>query len=424
MEYQLGSILSSCEQKKQENHCQKFPILKLKICKYCETQFQPNSGRQEYCSPECKRKYTYRPVQKRQLTCQHCLLNFTPTGSTSKFCSLDCRTKSYELKKYTINLSKFCLGCEQEIHSNRSNTKYCSIDCRRKHQSLINFSGIEGKDYIVCPDCKTRTRQFTLAHVKMHGYSDLNDFKLRNNLTKVTCDEKWKFQTGDANPAFNHGGKLSAWSKNFIHGYDQERHQIQKENHSKFRNDNPGLFKTNIEYWIKETNGDFDKATELYKLFQIRDLNWFIEKYGKDEGKKRHSQKIERWIHSNKKQNFSKVSQELFHCLIKNLPEEFLDSVYFATYERNEMAGYKNKEYRLKINNSYIMPDFVCLKTRKIIEFDGDYWHSEKIANPQREKTRDMKIIQSGFAVMHVQEHRYKKERMEVIQECLNFLIK
>ena len=65
--------------------------------------------------------------------------------------------------------------------------------------------------------------------------------------------------------------------------------------------------------------------------------------------------------------------------------------VYFATYDNpfdDSMRSFTNKEFRLNLGNRMVMPDFFVPSTKKIIEFDGDYWHSERVANPTNERER------------------------------------
>jgi len=86
------------------------------------------------------------------------------------------------------------------------------------------------------------------------------------------------------------------------------------------------------------------------------------------------------------------------------------------------MSTYKNKEYVLELDNTYVRPDFICLTRKKIIEFDGDYWHSPVRANPEREKMRDHRIANAGYKIFHVFEYEYKQNKDKVLQECINFL--
>jgi very-short-patch-repair endonuclease len=243
------------------------------------------------------------------------------------------------------------------------------------------------------------------------------------NMTTITCEKVKELAQGENNPGHHHGGKISKFSKNFVHGYDADWHQEWAKKHSEFRNDNKRLFKSTIEYWQALYPDDPVQAEEEYKNFQIRDLNYFVEKYGEDEGKKRHQQKIERWAKSMPRFNYSMISQDLFNQIMESYTNSDSD-IYYATYERDDMEKYENKEYRLKTKTSYIMPDFVDISKKRIIEFDGDYWHSEAKVNPVREKKRHEQIVNAGFEVIYIREQDYKQDKHQVISECLQFLNK
>lgn len=86
------------------------------------------------------------------------------------------------------------------------------------------------------------------------------------------------------------------------------------------------------------------------------------------------------------------------------------------------MCGYVNKEYTLKLKSRSIKPDFIDVDKKMIIEFDGDYWHSSRVANPSRELERDNSILAEGFKLLRVKESDYKKNKEKVIQECIDFL--
>ena len=293
-----------------------------------------------------------------------------------------------------------------------------------RYNSKQKYTGIEGIDYITCPLCSIRTRQFTLDHAAMHGYNTISEFAKDNNISVITCSSKKEKQCGENNPAYNHNGKLSSWSKNFINGYNLEKHQQHIKNHKKFLSDSKDKFKTNIEYWLKLHNNDTEQATTAYQKFQRRDLSWFVEKYGEVEGKQRHRAKIEKWATNFKKQNYSIISQELFVEIIKKLPKFEHDDIFFATYNNTTMNDYQNKEYILKTTKSFVRPDFLYLSKKKIIEFDGTYWHSNAKANPERERLRDIAIAEQHYNILHITEHDYKTNKEQVIQECINFLIK
>ena len=64
-----------------------------------------------------------------------------------------------------------------------------------------------------------------------------------------------------------------------------------------------------------------------------------------------------------------------------------------------------------------------CKSLKKIIEFDGVYWHRNNPENAKREKIRDEEINTNGYKVLHVSELDYKNNPNETIEKCLDFLI-
>ena len=330
------------------------------------------------------------------------------------------KQKEMGQESQTLRCSKekhlICEICNTDFKSVRKST-CCSERCR---QILRSNRKLENQDHITCPICKQKVKQITIQHARSHGFDTTQEMQENLKMKTMTCESIKELNRGENNPGYQHGGKFSKFSKNFVHGYDAEWHKEWAEKHSQFRNENKELFKSNIEYWQKLHPTDCELAEQKYKEFQIRDLDYFVNKYGEAEGNSRHQQKIDKWVKSMPNYNYSMISQELFNGIMKN----YEGDVYYATYDREDMKEYKNKEYRLKVKGTYVLPDFVDLNTNHIIEFDGDYWHSEAKVNPGREKEREDKIINAGFVIHRVREQDYKKDKDKVIKECLNFLNK
>jgi very-short-patch-repair endonuclease len=325
-----------------------------------------------------------------------------------------------QTSRNTKEVNNVCVICDTKFTSVRK-AKCCSERCRQVRRSNKRLTGTPGYDYIECPVCNQRVKQITAKHARSHGYDSVAHMKESLGMTHVTCQKIRDQVSGENNPGYQHGGRFSKFSENFIHGYDAHWHTQHVENMREHRSENKGLFKTNLEYWLVEHDGDLRKAKESYRKFQTRDLEWFVDRYGETEGPQRHKLKTERWIKSMPRHNFSAISQELFTELMQ-LYNKNHESVYYATYERADMAKYENKEYRLQTSRSFVLLDFVDLRTKKVIEFDGDYWHSEVRANPAREKRRDQEIRAAGYEVLHVGEQDYKNNKQQVLETCLAFL--
>jgi hypothetical protein len=368
------------------------------------------------------------------------LVEFSATGTTQKFCSPKCRGETYKFKLFPGLEDKTCPCCNIDMSKQNPAKKYCSEPCKVKHKSEVKYSGEEGIDYLVCPICKIRTRQFTTKHAKMHGYSSIKDMKETLGLQSVTCEKKKLFSKGENNPGFNHGGKFSAWSKHFVNGYDEIRHNESKRKHSEWVKSHQDQNTFSIEYWKKQTNGDDALAQKLYKESQTRDLEWFIKKYGEDVGPIKHQEKIKKWlktlndkpieqlayINSKKIRKsgcfFSKAEKELFHAIKQHVPSL---SDQISLY-RCEISGTK----RFYIYDMFYQD--------KIIEYNGDFWHANPLvygsdfSNPYNkltqqqilEKDKDKLRVaeESGYKVMVVWECDYKKDKTRIIQECIHFL--
>ena len=159
----------------------------------------------------------------------------------------------------------------------------------------------------------------------------------------------------------------------------------------------------------------------------------YIKRLGEEEGKKKWDiyleNKIKR-ISSNNKQFFSKISQELFDILYKNIEDN--ENIFYATL---------NKEIFMKDNKKIYFYDFTDLKNKKIIEFNGDYWH----ANPEIYNENDTlnfsskkKILakeiwnydmikinfakSKGFDILVVWESEFRENKEIIMNKCLNFL--
>ena len=128
-----------------------------------------------------------------------------------------------------------------------------------------------------------------------------------------------------------------------------------------------------------------------------------------------------------KKVNYSKISQELFISIYETLKEiGFDEKIYFAKLDKdgNIHDTNKNYEYRLKLNKSYILPDFFIPMLKLIIEFDGTYYHRDNPENKKREKTRNRNIIDSGYKVIHISESDYKNNKELIILKIVNKILK
>lgn len=186
------------------------------------------------------------------------------------------------------------------------------------------------------------------------------------------------------------------------------------------------LLPSNIDYWINKGFSYKEAQEKIKERQKTFSLDICIKKYGEEDGKRRWLERQDRWHLNYKKSNFSKISQELFWEIYNKLSDEYKseNEIYFATLGADKLLDESgsNNEYRLMLNESFILPDFFVKNKNKIIEFDGTYYHRDNVENKKREKLRDESIINSGYEVLHIKESDYKNKKDDVINVCINFL--
>jgi hypothetical protein len=156
-----------------------------------------------------------------------------------------------------------------------------------------------------------------------------------------------------------------------------------------------------------------------------------VEKLGEKEGKKRWQERQDKWIETldkktdeekteiNKKKllgslsvmgkGYSKISQVLFVSIYENIKNKYGD-VYFATKNEDGVINDDgiNKEYMLNVGINYRLIDFYIPSIKKMIEYNGEYWHGEARGNQERDKIREEEIIRSIISYSNQNEYSAK----------------
>lgn len=219
---------------------------------------------------------------------------------------------------------------------------------------------------------------------------------------------------GDKNPAYQSDGRLSPFSKKFLH-YTNEEDRLAMVDKAKTSIRNNHSNTTTIEYWMKRTGGNVEDAEMRLSERQCTfSLEKCIAKFGKEDGTTRWLERQMKWHTNYKKSNFSKVSQRLFWDIFYQYDN--IDVVYFA-----QLGNQDNNELTLKLSHRTIKPDFIDIERKRIIEFDGDYWHGKHYSS-ERLASRDEAIVNENYKILHIAECDYKKDPEKVISTCLSFL--
>lgn len=312
---------------------------------------------------------------------------------------------------------------EEKLTYYQKNKEKYKEQQRQKIQK--KYDGLkEDYDFVVCKICGYKCADLG-THLKSHGINSKEYKEKYGQDSQIKCQKMRDRVRGENNPGFNHGGKLSPFSDKFIHAKDGYKEEVVKKA-AKSRKDNNSNT-TTLEYWLKKTDDIEEAKKMLFNRQKTFSLDICIEKYGKDEGKKRWLDRQEKWHKNYKKSNFSKISQKLFWLIANKL--ESLDNIYFAELNEQKIKSKddKNNEYRLRLDK-VVLPDFIDVNSKKIIEFDGEYWHSERNKrysfnrNYNRDHEKDLIYKQNGYSVLHVKEREFNMNIEETVDRCIKFL--
>jgi len=286
-------------------------------------------------------------------------------------------------------------------------------------------------NYVTCAICGAKKKSLS-SHLRSHN---ITAKEYREKYNRPTSSENYrkllseKF-SGENNPGFNHGGRLSPYSKNFKKYEDLTEEEVENkinnlyENNMKFMSENPERNSTRIEYYLAKGMTEEEAQQALKDRQTTFSLEICIEKYGEEEGRKRWLKRQHLWHKNYKKSNFSQVSQKLFWAIVEHL--DSLDYIYFAQLSPNKTLDDSgtNNELRLKLDEKVVLPDFIDLKQNKIIEFDGIYWHKVRLeeGGSNTDEAKDELYKRNGYTVLRIGEEEFAKEKDKVIEKCLKFL--
>lgn len=199
---------------------------------------------------------------------------------------------------------------------------------------------------------------------------------------------------------------------------------------------------TQLCYWIAKGYSEEEAKNMLKDRQTTFSKKKLIEKYGEEEGirvwKERNlkwSQKIEELY---KQGLFNRAPKSLNSSQHSKICNTFIESL-LEKCNTNEIKSFKNRELLLRNKNNNIrLYDFTYLPIKKIIEFNGDYWHcnpklyegsyyhniknmtAQEIWDYDKEKIELAK--QNGYDILVIWENDYRKNPEKEIIKCLEFI--
>jgi hypothetical protein len=177
-------------------------------------------------------------------------------------------------------------------------------------------------------------------------------------------------------------------------------------------------YRFSVDYYKNTYNEQWEtKWDEYVQSMSKTSLEKFILRYGEELGYIKYDLFMRKQIENLKvRPNYSKISQELFFNLVEEL--NCYENSYFAE-NKGEYVFYTNKGNKTYGDLKIIQVDFKY--QNKIIEFDGDYWHSSK-EQIEIDKLRDEYLREKGFKILRIKEGDFKNEKELTIIKCINFL--
>jgi hypothetical protein len=162
---------------------------------------------------------------------------------------------------------------------------------------------------------------------------------------------------------------------------------------------------TRIEYYLEQTNGDYEKAALLLSERQRTTiLQKYIEKYGEEDG-------IQKYNETNlKKLNFkktSKIEQDFFHFLIDKIKEKGMEYIDIKQQRHFFIGGEKHRN---------VLVDIYIPEKKTVIEFYGDFWH----CNPEK-YTED--FFNNVLKMTAKEKWKYDSDRLKLLKQKYNVKI-
>ena len=106
----------------------------------------------------------------------------------------------------------------------------CKMETDRREARRAKQGDVRTGETVECVICGYRAKSLSHHLKNLHGLTP-GEYKALHGVKRVIARDQG-FVAGSENPAFAHRGALSAWSENFVHGYDATRHAAAKAAHS------------------------------------------------------------------------------------------------------------------------------------------------------------------------------------------------
>lgn len=356
------------------------------------------------------------------------------------------------MAKSKVLREQTCAVCGKKFMTDTMAIRYCSEECRknqlpsrlrRSTEEFLDPKYIKDIDYVECPICHGRAIQLRMDHYRRHGYKTLEELHKDYPDIKMTCQKYIENNlVGDHNPFHSSKTTKEQRQKNspFSIEFYLKKYNCSEEEANKklknfllnldFKNRKPRVMEK--RYWL-EQGYSYEEATQKVSEICVNNgLEYYIKKYGEEEGKIKYSERMKKWNKSCKDSMPSNMRSNASDKFISQLLEgEQYD-------EDNIMFGNHEQLIEDRVSHMSFLVDFCRKDTMKIIEFNGDYWHcNPKKYGPEyynasknllakdiweKDKSRKEHLERLGYDVMIVWEYDWRNNQEETINKAKKFI--
>lgn len=287
-----------------------------------------------------------------------------------------------------------CKICNTSFEATRKSQLYCSDKCyttkaraQAVEKSKVKFKEAEEfTDYVVCKICGLHSACLDVHITKIHNLS-LSEYRIKYSVDMLRSINYHNKFVGENNPAFNHGGKFSPFSKNFL-GYSELSEEEKLININKTavkakdsRNENNNN-RLRLEYYTSRGMSIAEARIALKERQSTFSLEKCINKYGEIEGYIVFKERQDKWqatLNTKSEDELADINKrKTSHTKQRKLSglnqkfEKILQQ-YNIQYEtefhiRRDDNKKKSYFYDFKVDNT-------------VIEVNGDFWHANPLFN-------------------------------------------
>lgn len=293
----------------------------------------------------------------------------------------------YSSKKYKYRLLEKYLGQSNELDIKIN----ILIEDLKNGFSLYDSGNLARfiQGYIEIPDFAEQfiiLKEYYSTHNKYANSEELYKILYGETIGSLRWKEKSDKVKGENNPAYNHCGRLSPFSANFIK-YEElteiEKIRSAEEKKEELRNlkeDNPWMHgNTRKEYWIKKGYTEEESKKLISERQRTFSLEICVEKYGKKEGTAKWKQRQINWqttLNSKPQEEIDDINRRKSSGIGRYVDRNIPGKLYYIRLYNDEIEFWKIGITSVHVFGGRFENEFVFKEKYKLnyeIIFVNDY---------------------------------------------------